>query len=81
MQDTRSLKTNVQRWVRGWRVRWFPCLRVGKGQGQGIGVLDAMRADMRYERGKKTAVRLRGGFGGWVPVVDGIAATGASVGM
>jgi hypothetical protein len=46
------LKTNIRRWVRGWRVRWFPCLRVGKEQGNSIGMLDAMRGGVRKKEGK-----------------------------
>ena len=37
----------------GWRVRWFPCLKMGKEQGQDIGVLDVMRADMGDMEGLK----------------------------
>jgi hypothetical protein len=38
-----------------------PLFKGGERKGQGIGVLDAMRADMGYREGKKNAVRLRGG--------------------
>jgi hypothetical protein len=40
----------------------FPCLRVGKEPRQGIGVLDAMRADMGYREGKTKC----SGVKGWI---------------
>jgi hypothetical protein len=76
------LKTNIRQWVRGWWVRWFPCLRMGKEQGNSIGVLDAMRAGgVRKKEGKKNAVKLWGGYGRGVPVEDCIAMTGSMVRM
>ncbi len=46
----------------GWKVRLFPCLslRVGKEQGQGIGVLDAMHADTRDKGGKNKCGWVKG---------------------
>ncbi len=62
-------------------MRWFPCLRWGKEQGNSIGVLDAIREDIGDSEGKKNAVKLRGGYGRGVLVEDCIATTGAMVGM
>ncbi len=41
-------------------MRWFPCLRVEKDQGQSIGVLDAMRKDMEYSEDKKKCGEVKG---------------------
>ncbi len=54
------LKTNIRRWVRGWWVRWFPCLRMGKEQGKSIGVLDAMRGGVRKTEVKKKCGKVTG---------------------
>jgi hypothetical protein len=44
-----------------------------------IGVLDAMRGDIRDKEGKQKAVKLRGGYGRGAPFEDCIATTGAMV--
>jgi hypothetical protein len=55
---------------------------MGKEQGNSIGVLDAMREDIRNNEGKTNAVKLKGGYGRGVPVEDCIATTtGAMVRM
>jgi hypothetical protein len=41
---------------------------MGKEQGNSIGVLDAMRGDIRDKGGKKNAVKSWGGYGREVPV-------------
>ncbi len=51
-------------------MRWFPCLRIGKEQGNSIGVLDAMREDIRENEGKTNAVKLRGDD--WSDGEDGV---------
>jgi hypothetical protein len=52
---------------------------MGKEQGNSIGVLDALRENIRDGEGKKNAVKLRRGYGRGVPVKDCIATTGAMV--
>jgi hypothetical protein len=54
---------------------------MGKEQGNSIGLLDAMRENIRDSEGKQNAVKLRGGYGRGVPVEDCIATTGAMVRM
>jgi hypothetical protein len=53
MQDTRGLED--QHPAVGPRLAGalVPLLKGGREQGQSIGVLDAMRKDMRYSEGKK----------------------------
>ncbi len=74
-------KTNIQRWVRGWQVRWVPCLRWGgNNRGQRRRGRRGARIDGVKSGVKENAVELRLGYGRWVPVENCIATTGSMPG-
>jgi hypothetical protein len=49
MQNKQDLKTNIQPWDRGWKVRWAPCVKVEKKTGVGKGLL-VVRSDSHDQR-------------------------------